>query len=37
MSEATYHILKEKSSYGRIKKASEEYSDSWAVKALLKL
>jgi hypothetical protein len=30
-------VLKEKSSYGRIKKAAEENPDSWAVKALLKI
>lgn len=32
-----YKELKEKSSYGRIKKAAEENPDSWAVKALLKV
>ena len=32
-----YKELKEKSSYGRIKKAAEENPDSWAVKALLKM
>lgn len=32
-----YKELKQKSSYGRIKKAAEENPDSWAVKALLKL
>ena len=32
-----YKELKEKSSYGRIKKAAEEHPDSWAVKALLKM
>lgn len=30
-------ILKEKGSYGSIKKASEENPDSWAIKALLKM
>jgi hypothetical protein len=30
-------VLKEKSSYGAIKKAAEENPDSWAVKALLKM
>jgi hypothetical protein len=30
-------VLKDKSSYGKIKKAAEENPDSWAVKALLKL
>lgn len=32
-----YKELKEKSSYGKIKKAAEENPDSWAVKALLKV
>lgn len=32
-----YKELKQKSSYGRIKKAAEENPDSWAVKALLKV
>ena len=32
-----YKELKEKSSYGKIKKAAEENPDSWAVKALLKM
>ena len=32
-----YKELKEKSSYGRIKKAAEENPDSWAVRALLKV
>ena len=32
-----YKELKQKSSYGRIKKAAEENPDSWAVKALLKM
>ena len=32
-----YKELKEKGSYGRIKKAVEENPDSWAVKALLKM
>ena len=32
-----YKELKEKGSYGRIKKAAEENPDSWAVKALLKM
>ena len=32
-----YKEHKEKSSYGRIKKAAEENPDSWAVKALLKM
>ena len=32
-----YKELKEKGSYGRIKKATEEHPDSWAVKALLKM
>ena len=35
--DANYKELKEKSSYGRIKKAAEENPDSWAVKALLKM
>lgn len=30
-------VLKEKGSYGAIKKASEENPDSWAIKALLKM
>ena len=32
-----YKELKQKSSYGRIKKAAEENPDSWAVRALLKV
>ena len=32
-----YKELKQKSSYGRIKKAAEKNPDSWAVKALLKV
>ena len=35
--DTNYKELKEKSSYGRIKKAAEENPDSWAVKALLKM
>ena len=35
--DTNYKELKEKSSYGRIKKAAEEHPDSWAVKALLKM
>ena len=35
--DTNYKELKEKSSYGRIKKAAEENPDSWAVKALLKV
>ena len=35
--DTNYKELKEKSSYGRIKKAVEENPDSWAVKALLKM
>lgn len=35
--DTNYKELKEKGSYGRIKKAAEENPDSWAVKALLKM
>ena len=35
--DTNYKELKEKGSYGRIKKAAEEHPDSWAVKALLKM
>ena len=35
--DTNYKELKEKSSYGKIKKAAEENPDSWAVKALLKM
>ena len=35
--DTNYKELKEKGSYGRIKKATEEHPDSWAVKALLKM
>ena len=35
--DTNYKELKEKGSYGRIKKAAEENPDSWAVKALLKV
>ena len=35
--DTNYKELKEKGSYGRIKKAKEEHPDSWAVKALLKM
>ena len=35
--DTNYKELKEKGSYGRIKKAAEEHPDSWAVKALRKM
>ena len=35
--DTNYKELKEKSSYGRIKKAADENPDSWAVKALSKM
>ena len=35
--DTNYKELKEKGSYGRIKKAADENPDSWAVKALLKM